>query len=113
VRIGLADGRPGETVQLGDLTEGTSVVLQLSVDRRRVLSVTVFGPTVFGKVKGVDATNRTITLTVKEDGMLVEKTYDVGKEVPVKLGDVGEGKFVSLRLSLDQKRVVAISVHKE
>jgi hypothetical protein len=101
--------------KLSDLTEGEPVVVQLSVDRKTALGITVHGVGISGVLKGVDTGANTITLTVKEDGQLVEKTLSLAKDVRVdggKLGDLTAGSGVSVTLSpVDKKTVVAVRVH--
>ena len=55
-------------------------------------------------VKAVDAGSKTITITVKEDGNQVDKTFEVAKAVG--LTDVNAGVEVSLQLSVDKKTVI-------
>jgi hypothetical protein len=124
VPVHVADSPDSKPVKLADLTEGTSVVAELSLDRQTVLGLTVFGPTFTGLVKGVDGGSNTITVTVKEDGSLVDKTLDVAKNAQItvtsgkksgqaKLTDLAEGMLASLRLSLDKMTVVAIHAQKK
>lgn len=80
---GLSKSEQGQEGKLTDLTEGTSVSLQLTVDQKRALLAQVRGASIQGEVKGVDVGNNTITVTLKEDGQVVEKTYTVHKEARV------------------------------
>jgi RNA polymerase sigma factor (sigma-70 family) len=112
VKNGAKEGK------LADLAEGTPVVVHLSgYDRKTVVRVDAHGPGLYGSLKGVDAGANTITITVKEDGNLVDKTFDLAKNVKVdggKLGELTEGTAVSLQLSIfDKKTVVHVHVHKE
>jgi RNA polymerase sigma factor (sigma-70 family) len=120
IPINVADSPDGKQGKLSDLTEGSSVVADLSLDKQTVLGLTVFGPTSSGIVKGVDSGSNTITITVKEEGSLVDKTLDVAKDAQIsvtgknekaKLTDLTEGMIAALRLSLDKSKVVAIHAH--
>ena len=115
--IGKKGDKPKEA-KLADLTEGTPVIVQqFAQDRSKATHVVASGRTIFGTVKSVDTTNNTITLNVKEDGMLVEKTVTLHKEAKIdsgKLGDLTDGTFVSIRLSAsDGKTGVGVHVHKK
>jgi RNA polymerase sigma factor (sigma-70 family) len=110
---GLKKGDPDKEGKLSDLAEGAPVSLQLSVDRKSALEVRVHGASVKGRVKGVDVGNNTITLTLKEDAQIVDKTFSVDKNVRMdgKLSDLTADTPVVLQMSVfDQKKVVAIHV---
>jgi hypothetical protein len=111
--------------KLADLTKGTPVSLQLTPDKKGVQTVHVRGRGVHGGVKSVDAVKNTITVTVKEDGKVVDKTFALMKEAKVilddglltkkdtpkegKLGDLTEGLPVWVQLSgYDQKTAVGV-----
>jgi RNA polymerase sigma factor (sigma-70 family) len=122
-RIVLADPGDEKEGKLADLAEGTSVNVRLSLDRKTALEVTVYGPSFIGTLKGVDAGSNTITVTVKESGTLVDKTFDVAKsafinvsdgksEQKAKLTDLTVGAQVAIRLSVDKTRAVAIQARK-
>ena len=97
--------------KLADLTEGTPVSLQLTVDRKSALSVRVQGAGVQGTLKGYDAGNSTITVTVKENGAVVDKSFTVVKDA--RLVDLTEGQPVRLQLSVfDKNKVAAAQGHK-
>jgi hypothetical protein len=103
---GLSKDKKDEEGKLADLTEGTSVLVQLSVDRTKALSIRVLAQSIQGTLKGYDNGNRTITILVKEDGNLVEKSFPVAKDARVV--DLTEGAGVTLQLSVfDKKTVVA------
>lgn len=114
-------GKKGDAPKLAkfeDLTEGTPVMVQLSgQDRKKAVSVLASGPTYNGSVKGVDTGNNSITIIVKEDGNLVEKSFFVAKEAKVdggKLEDLAADTAVAVRLSfLDPRTAVQIHVHKK
>jgi hypothetical protein len=106
---------PPKGGKLADLTDGTTVYIQLSgADRTQALGVVAVGPSAGGTVQSVDAGNNTITIQVKEDGAVVDKTYTVHKDARIsvgKLGDIQQGKRANLRLSIDDKKtVVGINV---
>jgi RNA polymerase sigma factor (sigma-70 family) len=109
---------PQKEGKLADLTEGTPVVVQLSgYDGRLAVGVRASGPTFTGTLKGYDAGNNTLTVTVKEDGSLVDKTLPLAKDAHVdggKLGDLTAGTQVAVRLSaVDRKTVVHIHVPQQ
>ncbi len=111
VKHGAKEGK------LRDLGEGTPVDVQLSgYDRMTVVRIHVHGLTIRGMLKGVDAGVNTITVTVKEDAAVVDKTFDLAKNVKTdggKVTDLTVGAFVSLQLSAsDKKTVVAVHRHK-
>ena len=115
--IGKKGNAPKEG-KLTDASEGLPVWVQLSgYDRTQVVGVRLSGPTFSGTVKGVDVGNNTITVTVKEDGQVVDKTLSLSKNVKVdgaKLGDLAGGTNVAIRLSVvDRETVVHIHVPKE
>ncbi len=109
---GLSKDTPDKEGKLADLAEGTHVQLRLSVDRKTALCVRVQGAGVHGRFKSYDANTRTITIEVKEDGALVDKSFTVAKEA--RLNDLTEGSIVNLRLSVfDKDLVVAAQGKKE
>src|SRR5262249_35082886 len=104
--------------KLADLTEGTSVIIHVfSYDRSKATGVVAMGRSLVGKVKSVDAKNGTLTITVKEEGALVEKALTLHKNVKVdggKLADLKEDDFVQVRLSAgDAKTVVGVLIQKK
>ncbi|MBY0525019.1 MAG: RNA polymerase sigma factor [Gemmataceae bacterium] len=114
---GLNKKDPPKEGELDKLTEGTPVMLRLSViDKDTVRGIQVSGRTFTGSVKGVDVGNRTITINVKEDGQIAEKSFTVAKNVRMEgaLGDLVEGTNVSLTMSVfDAKCVIAINVARK
>lgn len=110
-RITLVDGGKNPEGKLSDLSDGLAVVLNLSLDQTTVRAINASGPGVNGTVKSVDAGSKTITITMKEDGNLVDKPFEVAKAVG--LTDVNAGVEVSLQLSVDKKTVIGLHVHKE
>ena len=122
-KIALDDGlgKKGDAPKegkLADVSEGSPVTVHLSgYDRTQAVGVRVSGPTYSATLKGVDVGNNTITVTVKEDGGLVDKTLTLSKDVRldgVKLSDLASGTPVSIRLAVtDHKTVVGIHVSKQ
>src|SRR5262249_18920487 len=120
VRVTLPEGPKGDG-KVADLPPGSSVVLTLSMDKQTVRGVSVQSPSLQGTVKGVDAGKRTLTVTVKEEGGLADKTLSLAKGVRVvladahehegQLADLAEGAAVVVQLSLDKKTARAITVH--
>jgi len=109
---------PPKFAKLGDLTEGDSVDVQLSgYDQKTVVRIMASGPTLNGSIKGIDLNNHTLTLVVKGDGNLVDKTLTLAKEVQVdggKLTDLAADTPVAVRLALlDKNTVVHIYVFKK
>jgi hypothetical protein len=115
----VIDGKkPGK---LTDLIDGTVATLRLSADQSAVLDIRAEGPTYQGKVKVVDADKHIITLTINakkgedKDFTLTKDTVVVTEiySVPLKLADLKVDREVLLRLSLDQKVVVKITLRGE
>ena len=129
-KIHLSDGlskgdAPGEG-KLGDLSEGTPVLVQLSAaEKDTATSIAVLGRTVSGTLKGVDAGTRTVTITTKEDGSVVDKSYVLLKDARVEvtsgkstqagsLADLKEGDFVSVTLSVvDRERAAYVRADRD
>jgi hypothetical protein len=113
----LKKGDKDQESKLGDLMEGTPVLVQLSVDQKSTLGVRVQGMSVNGTVKGVDIGSNTITVTVKEDEQIVDKTFNMVNDIQVDgkaLSELTAGTRVVLRLSVfDKAKTVAIHVPKE
>jgi RNA polymerase sigma factor (sigma-70 family) len=101
---GLSKGTPDQEGKLADLQEGTAVLVHLNVRRDKALSVRVLGKGVFGVLRSHDAGNNTITIGVKEDGQLVDKTYTLAKDA--RIGNLTPGDLVNLRLSVFNKELV-------
>ncbi len=111
VKSGAKEGK------LADLAEGTPIVVHLSgYDRKIAVGVLARGPTVHGTLKGVDAGTNTLTVTVKENAAVEDRTFELAKGVKAdggKAADIPAGSIVSLQLSIfDNKKVVAVHVHK-
>src|SRR5262249_52125862 len=123
-RVDIADAEGDKKGKLADLAEDVIVVAQLSLDRKTVREITAHGPTLHGVLKGVDAGADSITVEIKDEGgNLVEKTIEVTrhtaihledgkKDEKVKLTDLAVGFSVSVKLSVDQERAVAIRAKK-
>jgi RNA polymerase sigma factor (sigma-70 family) len=122
-RISIEDGNAkkekNKVDTLADLVAGAQVSLKLSVDRKEVRAIFAQGQTVYGSLKQVNGEKNTLTITAK-DG---EKTFEVAKDVQIsidsgkgdkrsqttaKLTDLTVPSLVTLRLSMDQKSVVAV-----
>jgi RNA polymerase sigma factor (sigma-70 family) len=113
---GLAKGTKDQEAKLTDLTEGTRVVLTVSaLDKKTVLAIRVQGEPLHGTVKAVDVGNNNLTVTVKENGMLVDKTLALvkGARLEGNLGDIAPGSRVVVQLSVfDKTKAVAVQVQK-
>jgi Cu/Ag efflux protein CusF len=115
----------GKEAKLEDLKEGDRIMAQLSVDAKKVLSITVVRsrrgerpaaptPRAGGSVKSVDAKANTLTLVVGREKE--EKTYELaaGATVtidgkPAKLEELKEGAAVSLVLDAEGKKATAVA----
>jgi RNA polymerase sigma factor (sigma-70 family) len=112
---GLVKGGAKEG-KLSDLGEGTPVVVHLSgYDRKTAVGVIAHGPVMHGTLKGVDGGTNTITVTVKENAAVEDKTFPLAKNVKAdggKVTDLAAGAAVTLQLSVfDKKTVVAVHEH--
>lgn len=121
-RVSVAEGKKGEDAKLADVTAGSSVNLKLALDGKTVVAVSAAGQSLGGTLKGVDVGNSTITLTIKEDGGLADKSFELAKDVQVsvegqkaaaQLNELTAGSKVVLQLSLDRKRVLGVRATKE
>jgi hypothetical protein len=128
--IGADDGRGRRfsvrTAELTDLSAGAQVTLWLSLDQKQVLTVLAEGPSLVGRVKAVDAANKTLTVTVgppRGEDLPEEKTLAVAADALVvlddgrgrrlsakegKLADVPVGAAVQLRLSANQTAITLL-----
>jgi RNA polymerase sigma factor (sigma-70 family) len=118
-RVLLDDGREGK---LSDLIDGTQVWGKLSANKAEIIgTLRAEGPSFHGRVKGVDTTNNTVTLTVGGKGGTggEDKTFTVSRDtrivtemnsVPRKLADLRVEQEVVLRLFVDQKAAARITV---
>ncbi len=117
--------------KLADLIPGVSVALTLSADNAVVEAIAAEGPTVRGRLTGVDLTKNTITVSVvsasRERGeqTVEDKTYALpadaeiavddgrGRRFSVKEGkvaDLATGATITVQLSLNQKQAVSVQV---
>jgi len=117
--------------KLADLIPGASVILTLTADNAVVEAIAAEGPTLRGRLTGVDLTKNTITVSVvsvsRERGeqTVEDKTYALpadaeiavddgrGRRFSVKEGrisDLASGASITVRLSLDQKQAVSLQV---
>jgi RNA polymerase sigma factor (sigma-70 family) len=123
VSVGLPSAKKGQGGKLEVVKPGASVTLNLSVDKKTVRGISVHRPTVTGAIHLVDTNQNTITINVKQNKGLKEKTYALAKDVPIhlpdakkgekaKLFDLSRGMGVALQLSLDGKTVHDITVHR-
>src|SRR5262249_8109140 len=119
------DQPPPPEGKLADLTPGTAVTVQLSVDKKQGVAVTARGPGMQGHGKAVERTDNTITVVGKEEGGVVEKTLKLAKDAKIllsdglskeqppqegKLADLAEGTPVSVQLSVDRKSALGVHV---
>jgi RNA polymerase sigma factor (sigma-70 family) len=114
---GLVKGFKDQEGKVGDLTEGTRVVLMVSaLDQKTVLEIRKQGETLHGTAKAVDVGNNTITVTVKEEGGLADKTLEVLKDARIdgNLGDIAPGTRVIVQVSVfDKTKAAGIHVQKK
>jgi hypothetical protein len=112
-KVLLSDGLTKDTApkegSLGDLSEGTPVAIRQSVDRKLALQISVHGASIHGTLKGLDTGSNTLTVSVKEDAQIVEKTFTIAKNARVDSGAVA-GKTVTVQISVFDK-TVATGVH--
>jgi RNA polymerase sigma factor (sigma-70 family) len=101
---GLSKGTPDQEGKLSDLTEGASVGLQLSVDQKTALTIRAMGGNLQGTLKALDTGNSTVTVSVKEDGGLVDKELKLAKGAKIE-GNPTVGAGVSVTLSVFDKGV--------
>jgi hypothetical protein len=116
---------------LDDLAAGTAVLLQLAPDGAVAGLRVLAGPAMSGIVKSVDPAKNTLTLTVKENAGLVEKTLDLAPNVRIvladalskakdqpkakthedgQLADLTSGLQVTLQMSIDRKTVTSVTI---
>ena len=123
---GLTKGGKDQEGKLADLTEGTPVTVRVSAaDPKTALEVRPQGRSLNGDLKGVDAGSKQITVTVKEDGGVVDKelTLADGARVTVedgknsreaKLSDLAAGSRVVVQMSvIDPTKAVRVAVHED
>lgn len=98
---GLSKDEPPVEGKLAELEEGTPVLVQLSVDRKRALGVQVQGVTLHGYLKSYDTANNTLIVGVKEEGGEVDRTLTAVKHA--QMVDLAPGAPVVVRLSVFDK----------
>lgn len=126
-KVTFAGGKTKKDVQegrLADLTPGTPVTLQLSVDRKIITAIAIQGLTVHGSLKQVDNAKRSITVTTKGENGPTDRTFMVAEDAavtngsdksaqPAKLSDLTAGISVVVQTSSrDPKTVTAIRASK-
>ena len=115
----------GKEVKLGELKVGLPVGVKLTQDRAKAIGVSVEGPTLSGEVKEVDAAKHTLLVKVttwpdktdKTKTVTEDKTFKVADDAQVSvpgqkkatLADLQAGTNVSVRISADGERVIAVS----
>ncbi|GBD35899.1 hypothetical protein HRbin36_01014 [bacterium HR36] len=110
---GLSKNEAPKEGKLTDLSEGLFVSVALGLDRKTAQVVHAQGPSVSGTVRGFDTGTRTLTIQVKQDGQLVEKTYRLAANARIE-GDVTPGELAQVRLSVhDSTTAVAVIVPKK
>ena len=91
--------------------------MQLSADRKTALGVRVMAKTLLARVTSVDVGNNTLTVSVKEDGGLVDKTLTLVKDARIegaKLNELQAGTTVAVTLSVfDKSQAVVVRVRKD
>lgn len=101
---GLSKGTPDQEGKLSELAEGTHVALQLSVDQKTALVIRAQGAGLHGTLKALDTGNSSVTVTVKEDGGLVDKELKLAKGAKIE-GNPTVGGGVNVTLSVFDKGV--------
>ncbi len=99
--------------KLAGLPTGAQVRLRLAVASKEVIEIQAEGPTIAGVLKGINAAKGTLTIAVKGQD---DKALAVDKRVRVEMDNGKEGTLAALpkealitvKLSLDQKTIVAI-----
>jgi hypothetical protein len=119
-----------KAAKLSDLTSGDIVGFTLGADQKTIDSLIAEGPMIQGVLKGVDATNKLLTIAVFDRGTRErteqpeDKTYSVAAPAEIGIDDgrgsrfsLKEGKLVDLipgahitaQLSLDQKSITSVT----
>src|SRR5262249_3574267 len=111
---GLVKGFQDQVGKLSELTPGTQAVLTVSaLDQKTVLEARVQGESLHGTVKAVDVGNNSITVSVKEEGGLVDTTLVLVKAARIEgnLGDIPPGTPVAVQVSVFDKTKAA-GIHR-
>jgi hypothetical protein len=110
------DGKSGD---LNSVPVGAVIRAKLTADRTTIRHLAADGPSVRGKLTGVDTANHSVTVYVAKEG---DKVFDLAQDarvatevygVALKIGDLQLDKEVSLMLTADRKKVSRITVHGE
>ena len=104
-----------QEIPLAELTKPLQATVQLSDDKKSVVALTVFAPSVRGGFKSIDASGKKITVVA---GEREEKTYDLDAMASIRMpgrdvagiADLKAGTSVIIGLSLDRQRVIGITV---
>ena len=120
--------------KLADLVPGTSVSLTLTAGNAVVEAIVAEGPTIRGRLTGVDLTKNTITVSAvgsssrdRTEPAAEEKIFTLslppdveiavddgrGRRFSIhegKIADLATGALITVRLSLDQKQAVSLQV---
>jgi hypothetical protein len=119
----LSKDQPPPQGKLADITAGTGVALQLSLDKKMVVAISAHGPGMHGTVKSVDASKNSLTFATKENKGLVEHSVVLAKDAKVllndgltkntpdqegKLSELSEGMPVLVQLSVDRKSALSV-----
>jgi len=115
VRI-LIDGKPGRADDLG---KGMMVYLQRFQGDDEVIGLRVEGPTINGSLKSVQPKDRTFTISLRKGkgsdvpdrtlALLPDTRIEIGGR-PIALAELTVGSTVIVRLSVDQKSALQITV---
>ena len=117
--------------KLADLMPGTGADVRLSVDRKSVVAISAWGPTIHGHVKSADPGKGTVTISTKQSGKVEQMIFqmvkgariikddglgrkgDKKKAVEPKEGtfaDLVEGVPVLVRASVNRKKALGIAI---
>ena len=113
--------------KLADLIPGTGVDARLSVDKKTVVAISAWGPSIHGYVKSADPGKNTLTIGTKYSGKVQEMTFQVRKDARIikddglgKKGDTPkegtyadlvEGVPVLVQVSVHRKTALGIAIH--
>jgi hypothetical protein len=114
----------GKDAKLADVKVGLHVGVMLTADRSKAVAVKAEGPTFTGELKEVDAAKRTVVVKLvthpdpadKKKTGTEDKTFKVADDAsvavkgkkPATLGDLKAGANVTVRISADGERAIAI-----
>ena len=106
---GLSKDSKDKEGKLEDLTEGMSIAVQMSVDRKTALQIRPSGKSYRGVLKGIDAGTKRVLITIKGENGEEELTflYDEGAKIDTNLTG---GTTVSVRTSVfDKDKIVELN----